>query len=254
VGEPGFYANIPAAVRYDKRLPKGARLLYAEISALTNFKGYCWATNKYFEDLYDVDESTVRRWIGRLRDCGYIEIAMRLREGKREVESREIRLVVSVGKPEEGASPENPPGGWAQNCAEGGRKIAPQNTTACNTTGNTTGEPFSADDSDETDEAKGEAARETWNLLSNIEERRKYAEWDKWELVRVDQVLRHYRTGEVTKSIENYHEALGDSDYHVKFHYRGLVNFLLKGLAQFLDPDAVDELYLTDEARERKRI
>ena len=37
--KPGFWAILPAVVRYDKSLPPMARLLYAEISSLCNRNG-----------------------------------------------------------------------------------------------------------------------------------------------------------------------------------------------------------------------
>ena len=40
---PGYYAVIPANVRYDKRLKPNAKLLFGEITCLTNKKGFCWA-------------------------------------------------------------------------------------------------------------------------------------------------------------------------------------------------------------------
>lgn len=67
-----YYAIIPANVRYDKSIPMGAKLLYGEITALCNEKGFCWATNKYFADLYEVTESTIKRWILALEGQGYI--------------------------------------------------------------------------------------------------------------------------------------------------------------------------------------
>lgn len=67
-----YFAVIPADVRYDKKLPMGARLLYGEITALCNEKGFCWASNKYFAELYDVTTVTVSNWVSELINGGYI--------------------------------------------------------------------------------------------------------------------------------------------------------------------------------------
>jgi len=89
---PSYYANIPATVRYDKRLTPNARLLYGEITALTNKEGYCWAMNAYFAELYGVSKVSISNWVGSLRDCGYIDVQMKYKEGTKTIEARHIRI------------------------------------------------------------------------------------------------------------------------------------------------------------------
>ena len=70
--EPNYYAVIPASVRYSKDLSANEKLMYGEISALTNKEGYCWASNEYFAKLYQVDDRTIRRWLGNLEQGKFI--------------------------------------------------------------------------------------------------------------------------------------------------------------------------------------
>ena len=74
IEKPSYWAVLPAAVRYDPTITAGARLLYAEISSLTDARGYCWASNAYFERLYDLSERTIVRLIRALENAGYIRI------------------------------------------------------------------------------------------------------------------------------------------------------------------------------------
>jgi len=93
-----YYAIIPASVRYDKRVTPMARLLYGEITALCNEKGYCWAFNEYFAEQYDCSTRSITKWIGQLSDCGYIQTQLKYRDGTKQVERRYIRCVqASVG-------------------------------------------------------------------------------------------------------------------------------------------------------------
>ena len=89
----GYYAIIPASVRYDKSLTPNAKLLYGEITALCNEKGYCWAGNDYFASLYDVSKTSISKWISALRDSGYINIQLEYAEGTKQILHRYIRLV-----------------------------------------------------------------------------------------------------------------------------------------------------------------
>lgn len=85
-----YYAIIPAEVRYDKRLKPLARLLYGEITALTNDKGYCWATNNYFANLYSISSATVSRYISQLKEYGYITIDYKIKNNN--IDKRKIYL------------------------------------------------------------------------------------------------------------------------------------------------------------------
>jgi hypothetical protein len=88
-----YYAIIPASVRYDRELTPNAKLLYGEITALCNEKGYCWATNKYFAELYGASKQTVSRWIKSLSDKGYIQSRVIYKEGTKEIDNRYITIL-----------------------------------------------------------------------------------------------------------------------------------------------------------------
>ena len=88
----GYYAIIPANVRYDKGLKANAKLLYGEITALCNEKGYCWASNSYFAELYEVNKETVSRWISQLNEKGYITVELTYKEGTNQIDKRYIRI------------------------------------------------------------------------------------------------------------------------------------------------------------------
>jgi len=87
-----YYAIIPANVRYDKRLTPNAKLLYAEITALCNEKGYCWATNKYFAELYGVSTVSISKWISSLVEFGYLKSHIKYKEGTKEILNRYLTL------------------------------------------------------------------------------------------------------------------------------------------------------------------
>lgn len=91
-----YYAVIPASVRYDKELPMGARMLYGELTALSNEKGYCWATNKYFAELYDVTTVTVSNWISKLEARGHIRRVIVYAKNSKEIEERRIYIVGGI--------------------------------------------------------------------------------------------------------------------------------------------------------------
>ena len=87
-----YYAIIPASVRYDEKIRANAKLLYGELTALSNEKGYCWASNQYFAELYGVSKKSVSNWISELRDGGYIHVEMTYKDGSKEIDVRKIYI------------------------------------------------------------------------------------------------------------------------------------------------------------------
>ena len=83
-----YYAVIPATVRYDNNVVPSAKLLYGEITALCNEKGYCWATNDYFSKLYSVSKRTISTWIKSLCNAGYISAELVLDNSSQKVKIR----------------------------------------------------------------------------------------------------------------------------------------------------------------------
>lgn len=60
---------------------------------MCNEKGYCWATNQYFADLYKVSKITVSRWISTLNKKGYISVETLYKEGTKEIIGRHLYIV-----------------------------------------------------------------------------------------------------------------------------------------------------------------
>ena len=91
--KPNYYATLTAEVRYDNRLRPNVKLMYAEISALCNMNRECFATNKYFANLYGKSKGTISGWISELVKYGYIKVEYTYKEGSKEIEHRYIKIV-----------------------------------------------------------------------------------------------------------------------------------------------------------------
>lgn len=68
---PNYYAVIPADVRYSD-VSSSAKLLFAEVTALANKTGTCWASNRYFAELYGVHSDSITRWVKELEAAGFV--------------------------------------------------------------------------------------------------------------------------------------------------------------------------------------
>ena len=94
--KPGYWAVIPATVRYDPDLPPNAKILYGEITALSNAKGYCCARNAYFAELFGLGEKSVSRLIAQLAKGGYLRVEV-IRDEKNEVVERRAIPIYGTG-------------------------------------------------------------------------------------------------------------------------------------------------------------
>jgi len=95
--KPNYYAIIPAEVRYSNLKPN-AKLLYGEITALSGKLGYCYATNNYFAELYDVSKNTISSWISDLKKLGFITVNVE-RNAKKQIIKRCIGITKKMDSP-----------------------------------------------------------------------------------------------------------------------------------------------------------
>ena len=97
--KPNYFGILPANVRYDKNLKPMEKILYTEISSLTNKDGYCYATNSYFSKLYEVHKNTVGTWINNLEKQGYIKTVLIYKKGTKEIIERRIYINQKIDVP-----------------------------------------------------------------------------------------------------------------------------------------------------------
>ena len=96
--KPSYYATIPSEVRYNKKLIPNAKLLYGEITALSNMNGKCTASTQYFCNLYEVSRVSVQKWLKILEEHNYIRRTNIYRQGSKEILTRVITLMPLPGK------------------------------------------------------------------------------------------------------------------------------------------------------------
>ena len=116
--QPNYYAILSAEVRYDNRLKANVKLLFAEITALCNMNAECFASNKYFADLYGKSKTSISVWISELVKFGYIKVHYTYKVGTKEILNRYISILK---------------GGIQENLNTPYKKTSKSNTTSINT-------------------------------------------------------------------------------------------------------------------------
>ena len=114
--QPNYYAIISAEVRYDNNISANAKLLYAEITALLNMNGECFATNKYFSKLYNKSVVTISKWVNELISNGYISSYYTYKGGTKEIDRRYLSIL-------KGGIKENDKGGIKENFKDNNTKV-----------------------------------------------------------------------------------------------------------------------------------
>lgn len=166
--QPGYYSILTASVRYDKDLNANEKILFSEITALSNKYGYCTASNKYFSNLFQADERSIRRWVSNLKQHGYIKINLITKD--KEIIARRIY-------PMSGGGDRNVRG-YGQKCPEGGDRNVLYNNTSNNNTSNNnilsgkepdpTPEPEEKENSEITQKTSDSQKSETTSNTENI--------------------------------------------------------------------------------------
>jgi hypothetical protein len=95
---PNYFAVIPAPILFDKNLSERDKILFAHIMTLTHKEGFCYASNRYFEQVMDCTDRTISRSLKSLEDNGYIRREMHYREGSKEIENRYIYVSIGMVK------------------------------------------------------------------------------------------------------------------------------------------------------------
>ena len=90
--KPSYFSILTADVRYDERLKANEKIMYSEITALSNKYGYCSASNNYFAKLYKVHKDTISDWINNLKKFGYIRIELEYKDGTKQIRKRKLYI------------------------------------------------------------------------------------------------------------------------------------------------------------------
>lgn len=102
--ESSFFLILRYDILTDTRLTDFQKLLYAAITGLCRKNGYCWASNAYFEKLFNKGHSQVGAGISKLVELGYLkrEISYKKKKDKdgniietRQVSYRKLYVIIN---------------------------------------------------------------------------------------------------------------------------------------------------------------
>jgi hypothetical protein len=97
--QPSYYAILTADVRYSKELNFFEKVLYADITALTNKNGYCTASNGYFSELFDKTKGTVSKAISKFEKLGFLKVIITRDNNTKQIVDRKLYLLTKITIP-----------------------------------------------------------------------------------------------------------------------------------------------------------
>ena len=228
--KPGYYSIITAEVRYDNNLTDSEKLLFSELTALVNKKGFCWASNNYFAELYDVTKKTISRRLKHLEDNGYIRREL-IRNENKEVVKRKIYAVKSIG--------------YTHNSVESMNRDVKESTTRTNNTSinnkpsdksDTAGDQFSISKKDSGRYNYPEEYEKLYEIYPDNKGTKK-AGWRKWAATRRKGISQN----DLITAAENYKSVCSAENTQKKY---------VKHLSTFVGPDEHWREYLEIDEKE----
>jgi len=78
-----YYCVVPWHILNDKRINATTKLIYAEITALSNKEGYCWASNGHFAKIFGITDNRVSKLISDLKNKEYVYIEIDKKAGNK---------------------------------------------------------------------------------------------------------------------------------------------------------------------------
>lgn len=102
--EPTWHAVIPSRYLIAKDINSTQKILIGLISSLSNIKGYCFASNEYFEELTNIKKVTISQLISDLEKKGYVKRIIK-RDEKKQVIERILMLDLTKEVPLKNEAP-----------------------------------------------------------------------------------------------------------------------------------------------------
>jgi hypothetical protein len=204
---PNYYSIITADVRYSKDLSFFEKVLYSDITALSNKNGYCNASNKYFAKIFGKSVSTITRAISNLVEHGFLENVL-IRDENNEITERKLYLNSKVTIP----IVKNDHRGIGKNAHRGIGKNDQYNNTSINTINN--------------EYKKNINTKKTFLNLSLVG----ITDCDNVQLEQkeYDKLVTDYNVQTVQTQIMQLDSYLEDHPRKYKSHYKALRSWLLK--------------------------